>query len=137
MKHTSLRVLMIVTIVSASLACSTLLPTEAPPTPNYIFTPSLVKLVIEPGSLPGGQVGAAYEARINVRDMVTPISSMSISDGTLPPGLELVFVDGEDGATLSGVPTETGTYTFTVFVACFATMVVGQSGQREYVVVVE
>jgi hypothetical protein len=51
--------------------------------------------------------------------------------------LNLVFVDGEDGAKISGVPEETGTFTFTVGVSCFSTMVVGQTAEKEYVIVVE
>jgi len=46
-------------------------------------------------------------------------------------------VDGVDGAKISGVPEETGTFTFTVSVSCFSTMVVGQTAEKEYVIVVE
>ena len=48
-----------------------------------------------------------------------------------------MFVDGEDGAKVSGVPEETGTFTFTVFFSCFGTMVSGQTGEKEYTIVVE
>jgi len=140
MKHKSLRILSAVSIVMMSLACSVFTRftrSEATPTFNYIFTPVLTPLKIEPDSMPNAQTGVEYEVEIRVSDNVTPVDNVSISSGTLPAGLELVFVDGVDGAKISGVPEETGTFTFTVSVSCFSTMVVGQSAEREYVIVVE
>jgi hypothetical protein len=78
-----------------------------------------------------------YEVEIRVSDNVTPVNNVSVSSGTLPAGLELVFVDGVSGAKISGVPEEKGTFPFTVGVSCFSTMVVGQSAEKEYVIVVE
>jgi hypothetical protein len=140
MKHKSLRILLAVSIVMMSLACSLFTRfthTEATPTFNYIFTPVLTPLKIEPDSLPKAQTGVEYEVEIRVSDNVTPVNNVSVSSGTLPAGLELVFVDGVDGAKISGVPEETGTFTFTVSVSCFSTMVVGQTAEKEYVIVVE
>ena len=140
MKHKSLRILLAVSIVMMSLACSVFTRftrTEATPTFNYIFTPSTISLKIEPDSLPNAQTGVEYEVEIRVSDNVTPVNNVFISNGTLPAGLELVFVDGEDGAKIGGVPEETGTFTFTVVVGCFSTMVVGQTVEKEYVIVVE
>jgi hypothetical protein len=140
MKHKSLRILSAVLMVTISLACSvfTRFPrAEATPTSNYIFTPSTTPLKIEPDSLPNAQTGVEYDVEIRVSDNVTPLSSVSISSGTLPAGLELVFVDGEDGVKISGVSEETGTFTFTVFVSCFGTMVSGQTAEKEYALVVE
>jgi hypothetical protein len=139
-KHKSLRILSAASIVMMSLACS-LFPrftgVTATPTFNYIFTPSRTRLRIEPESLPNAQTGVEYEVEIRVSDNVTPVNNVSISSGTLPAGLELVFVDHVDGAKISGVPKETGTFTFTVSVSCFSTMVVGQTAEKEYVIVVE
>ena len=129
-----------VSIVILSLACSVFTRftrTEATPTFNYVFTPVLTPLKIEPDFLPKAQTGVEYEVEIRVSDNVTPVNNVSVSSGTLPAGLELVFVDGVDGAKISGVPEETGTFTFTVSVSCFSTMVVGQTAEKEYVVVVE
>jgi len=123
-----------------SLACSLFTRftrVEATPTFNYIFTPVLTPLKIEPDSLPNAQTGVEYEVEMRVSDNVTPVSNVSISSGTLPAGLELVFVDHVDGAKISGVPEETGIFTFTVVVVCFSTMVTGQSAAKEYVIVVE
>jgi len=140
MNHKPLRILLAVSIVMMSLACSVFTRftrPEATPTFNYIFTPVLTPLKIEPDSLPNAQTGVEYEVEIHVSDNVTPVDNVSISSGTLPAGLELVFVDGVDGAKISGVPEETGTFTFTVVVGCFSTMVVGQTAEKEYVIVVE
>ncbi|MGB8984399.1 MAG: putative Ig domain-containing protein, partial [Anaerolineales bacterium] len=90
-----------------------------------------------PDSLPSAQTGVEYEVEIHVRDNVTPLNSVFISSGTLPAGLELIFVDGEDGATISGTPEETGTFTFTVFVSCKGTMVSGQTLEKEFQIVVK
>ena len=120
-----------------SFACSLFTRVEEIPTPNYIFTPVTTPLKIEPDSLPNAQAGAKYLVEVRVSDNVTPLSSVFISSGTLPVGLELVFVDGEDVAKISGVPEETGTFTLTVFVSCKGTMVSGQTGEKEYQIVVE
>ena len=140
MKHKSLRILSAVSIVMMSLSCSLFTRftgAEATPTFNYIFTPSTISLKIEPKSLPNAQTGVEYEVEIRVSDNVTPVNNVSISSGTLPAGLELVFVDHIDGAKISGIPKETGTFTFTVSVSCFSTMVVGQSAEKKYTIVVE
>jgi hypothetical protein len=127
-------------VSTVSFACSLFTRftgAEATPTSNYIFTPSRTPLRIEPESLPHGQTGVEYEVEIRVSDNVTPVNNVSISSGTLPAGLELVFVDHVDGAKISGIPKETGTFTFTVSVSCFSTMVIGQSANKEYTIVVE
>jgi len=138
MKHKSLRILSAVSIVMMSLACSLFTLAEETPTPDpYIFPPVTTPLKIEPDSLPNAQTGVEYKVEIRVSDNVTPLSSVFISSGTLPAGLELVFVDGENGAKISGTPEETGTFTFKVFVSCKGTMVSGQTAEKEYAIVVE
>jgi hypothetical protein len=134
-KSSILAVVLLVSMVS--FACSLFTRVEEMPTPNYIFTPSTTLLKIEPDSLPNAQTGVEYEVEIHVRDNVTPLNSVFISSGTLPAGLELIFVDGEDGAKISGTPEETGTFTFTVFVSCKGTMVSGQTLEKDFQIVVE
>jgi len=128
-------VMLLVSMVSFS--CSLFTHAEEIPTPNYIFTPSAIPLKIEPDSLPNAQTGVEYKVDIRVSYNVTPVSSVSISSGKLPAGLTLVFVDHVDGAKISGVPEEAGTFTFTILAGCFGTMVSGQSAEKEYVIVVE
>ena len=131
-------ILSMVLIVMVTLACSLFTRAQETPTPDpYIFSEVTTPLKIEPESLPNAQTGVEYEVEILVSDNVTPVSSVFLSNGTLPAGLELVFVDSEDRVTISGAPEETGTFTFTVFVSCVGTMVAGQTGEREYVIVVE
>jgi hypothetical protein len=139
MKSNKSPILVVVLLISTvSFACSLFTRVKETPTPDpYIFPEVTTPLKIEPKSLPNAQTGVEYEVEIRVRDNVTPVNSVSISNGTLPAGLELVFVDHVDGAKISGVPKETGTFTFTVFVSCFGTMVSGQSAEKEYVIVVE
>ena len=124
-------------IVMVTLACSLFTRAQETPTPDpYIFPEVTTPLKIEPESLPNAQTGVEYEVEILVSDNVTPVSSVFLSNGTLPVGLELVFVDSEDSVTISGAPEETGTFPFTVFISCVGTMVAGQTGEREYVIVV-
>ena len=140
MKSNKLFISVVVLLVSmVSFACSLFTQGKAKTsTPDpYIFAPVTTPLKIEPASLPNAQTGVEYEVEIRVSDNVTPVSRMSISNGALPAGLELVFVDHVDGAKISGIPKETGTFTFTVSVSCFSTMVIGQSAEKEYVIVVE
>lgn len=126
MKRRELLVLSItVLIVFASVSC-------------VLFLPSGGDLKFEPDRLPEAQVGVAYEAEIHVTQNRTPVGDFAISKGSLPAGLELVTVEGEeDTAKISGVPAETGTFTFTVSVWCYGTNVSGQTGEKEYSIGVE
>jgi subtilisin family serine protease len=59
--------------------------------------------------LPDGQVGVAYSANLEASGGVTPYN-WTIIDGMLPDGLTL---DSEAGV-ISGTPTKTGTFDFTI-----------------------
>jgi hypothetical protein len=138
-RNRSFTLTMALMISLISFACSLLAPdTPATPTADpYIFPEVTTPLKIEPDSMPNGQIGVEYVSEILISDNVTPINSVFISDGALPAGLELAFVDGEDGAKISGMPVEAGTFTFTIFVSCKGTMVAGQTGEKEYTIIVE
>jgi hypothetical protein len=130
--------------VAVVLACSLfnrnvkVLPTREPePTFEPSFEPVTLPLEIEPSSLPIAHLGLRYEAKLQVKQNVTPVGDISITEGRLPPGLEFVFMEGEDSAVISGIPEETGTYTFTLSVWCFGTQVSGQMLDKEYQIVVE
>lgn len=123
----------------ASLACSwvTFGATPTPePDPCCLSTPS-GPLKFEPESLPAGKAGFKYEAEIRITQNSTPVGDISILKGALPPGLEIVKVEGEDRATIRGLPETAGTFSFTVSVWCYGTMVSGQTGEKEYELVVE
>lgn len=100
------------------------------------FEPITTPLEIEPASLPDAQVGVMYETEIRITQNVTPVGAMEITQGSLPAGLEFVFMDGEDFARLSGIPEEAGTFTFTFFAWCYGTQVSGQTLEKEFQIVV-
>ena len=66
-----------------------------------------VPVVVSPGSLPNGTVGAGYSQTITASGGVAPYS-LAVTAGALPTGLTLT------GGTLSGTPTATGVFNFTV-----------------------
>ncbi|MEP7135358.1 MAG: hypothetical protein ABI904_10540 [Chloroflexota bacterium] len=118
-----------------SFACS-VFTGRLPATPTQeldpIFEPVTDPLVIEPATLPEARKGVMYEAEVHITHNVTPVSDIFIKDGTLPAGLELVFMKGQDAAKISGIPKETGIFSFKLFVGCFGTMVSGQTLETDY-----
>jgi hypothetical protein len=69
--------------------------------PTVTFTPAA-------GALPAGTVGTAYSQTISQTGLSSP--TWSVSAGALPAGLSLNASTGE----ISGTPTATGTFNFTV-----------------------
>jgi uncharacterized protein YhjY with autotransporter beta-barrel domain len=59
------------------------------------------------GALPGALAGAAYSQTITASGGVGPLT-LGVTAGSLPPGLTL------DNGVISGAPTATGTYNFTI-----------------------
>lgn len=78
----------------------------APPPPSITVPP----LVIRNTTLPDGVSGGVYTASIGTQGGNPTSHSFSILTGSLPPGLTL---SGTTGA-ITGVPTATGSFTFTV-----------------------
>ncbi len=66
-----------------------------------------VKLDVLPKSLPAATVGTSYNATLSAAGGTAPVS-FAVTAGALPPGLTL------SGASISGSPTTTGMYTFTI-----------------------
>ena len=64
-------------------------------------------LAVSTTTLPGGAVGAFYSQTLKATGGVPPYAFTN-SAGSLPPGITLT------GAVLSGTPTKTGSYTFTI-----------------------
>src|SRR2546423_5270321 len=99
------RVLMLLTVIACSLlwqGCSavsqsTVIPRPVPPTTAQ--TRNIV--------LPGAIVGSSYEQLLTT---VVPVGALRMSQGQLPPGLKLDIVT----ASISGVPTQAGTFRFPV-----------------------
>jgi len=108
-------------VLFASVACS-------------LFTARRLEFL--PDKLPQGQVGTAYETEIRISGNRTPAGDMFVSEGSLPPGLALTFMKGEDRARITGVPSGPGTFAFKIYVWCYGTQVGGQTGEETYSLVV-
>ena len=72
-------------------------------------------LSFSPSSLPAATVGVAYSQTLTVTNGNTCTFSTS---GTVPPGLSLSFSGLTNTATLSGTPSSSGTFGFTVSASC-------------------
>ncbi|SMB94709.1 Ig domain-containing protein [Deinococcus hopiensis] len=96
----------------ALLACTALLvscgsATTSSSSAGTGTTSSRDPLTFTPSSLPVGYVGEAYKVDIGVTGGAGPYGIRLVS-GTLPPGV------GLQSRQVSGTPTKTGTYTFTL-----------------------
>ena len=81
-------------------------------------------------------MGQLYQVDILVSRNVTPVRNYSISDGSLSPGLQLVMDRTLRIGRIKGTPTQAGTYKITVSVWCLGTNVNGQTGEKQYTLVV-
>ncbi|MEP7342576.1 MAG: putative Ig domain-containing protein, partial [Acidobacteriota bacterium] len=94
-------------------------------TSAYALAINCPTVVVSPASLPNGTTGAAYSQSLSA----TPGSSYTFAvTGTLPPGLSLNSSTG----VLSGTPTTSGSYNFTVTATAFGSC----TGSKSYTVVV-
>jgi hypothetical protein len=94
------------------------------------------ELTFMPEMLPEAQVGQPYNAVIQLSDQHTPAFSMGAPAESLPPGLIGTFDEGKQTYTLSGTPTVAGTYPLIVSAICYGTNVSGQTGEKQYTLVV-
>jgi hypothetical protein len=95
-------------------------------------------LQFSPATLPDAQVGSSYAANITVSQAVTPVGGASVQDGALPAGLDLELAkDPNNTIQISGTPTVSGTFSFTIYVWCRGTNVNGQTATQQYVLVVK
>ena len=68
----------------------------------------------------------------------TAVGGTSVQDGALPAGLGLAVAKAPANTVqISGTPTASGTFTFTVYVWCRGTSVNGQTGTQGYSLVVK
>lgn len=110
-------------ILSATLACR-----DNRPRPPLVFSPDV---------LADATVGQPYSTIIEVSQNVTPVFNFSAPAADLPPGLTIKLRDDHQSATLSGTPTQAGTFKFTVQALCYGTSVNGQAGTKTYTLVVK
>src|ERR1035437_617281 len=95
-------------------------------------------LQFSPATLPDAQVGSPYAATITVSQAATPVGGASVQDGALPAGLDLALAkEPIDTIQVSGTPTVSGTFSFTISVWCYGTNVGGQTATQQYVLVVK
>ena len=111
-------------------------PQSSPTTPPaWTFRPALQ---FSPATLPDAQVGASYAATITVSQTATPVGGASIKDGALPAGLTLALAKQPmNTIQISGTPTVSGTFNFTIYVWCYGTNVSGQTATQAYTLAVK
>lgn len=102
-----------------------------------LFGPPRGPLSFQPDTLPAARAGESYEARITISGNTTPAGEFSISEGALPPGLTLETIQADHSARISGIPVQPGSYKFKVYVWCYGTNVSGQTGEKDYTLVVK
>ncbi|MBI4548082.1 MAG: putative Ig domain-containing protein [Ignavibacteriae bacterium] len=89
---------------------------------SYTLTINCPTITLSPSSLPNGTVGSSYNQTITASGGTAPYS-FNLTSGTLPDGIGL-----SSSGILSGTPTETGSFTFTIT----ATDAQGCSGSKSY-----
>jgi hypothetical protein len=95
-------------------------------------------LEFSPTTLADAQVGSPYAATITVSRAATPVAGAAVQDGALPAGLDLALAkEPEDTIQISGTPSASGTFSFTISVWCYGTQVGGQTATQTYTLVVK
>jgi uncharacterized protein YhjY with autotransporter beta-barrel domain len=94
---------------------------------NYTVDVPAPVIVVNPATLANGTAGQAYAASLSATGAVAPYG-FAVTAGALPPGMTL-----SAGGALSGTPTSSGTFNFTVT----ATDPNGQTGSRAYALVID
>ena len=119
-------------LMMAVIACALLFSVAC-----MLFGPQRGPLQFQPNVLPAAQAGVPYEAKVAISGNVTPAGQFSVPEGALPPGLALETLKGENTGRIFGTPTQAGTFKFKIFVWCFGTNISGQTGEKDYTLVVK
>ena len=125
------------TLSLSTLACQLFSKPDSELTPEPFLQTIRPELVFTPDTLPDAEAGVPYEVTIQISQNETPVGDFQIVEGGLPDGLTYEFVEGEDNARIFGVIRESGTYKFKVSVWCYGTNVSGQTGEKEYTLLVK
>lgn len=72
------------------------------------------QLSITPVTPPPGHLGSPYSLALAAGGSGSAIASWSVASGSLPPGLALAKNQSNTNATISGVPAQVGSFTFTI-----------------------
>lgn len=94
---------------------------------SLLITGTCTALTVNPATLPAGTLGAAYQQTFTTTGGSGPYT-FSVASGALPAGLTLAASTG----MLSGVPTTSGSFAFTIRVVGAG----GCTGQRTYVLTI-
>jgi hypothetical protein len=94
-------------------------------------------LQFSPDTLPDGQVGQAYKVVISLSNQHTPAFNMGAGNDRLPAGLKGTFDQAKQTYTIDGTPTQAGTFSLTISALCYGTNVSGQTGEKEYRLVIK
>lgn len=95
---------------------------------NFVYTPYICPtLTVTPASVPNGTAGVVYNQSLSQTNGLGAVS-YAVTAGTLPPGMTL-----SSGGVISGTPTGTGVYNFTVTV----TDASGCTGSTAYTLTVD
>ena len=125
------------TLLMSTLACQLFSRPDSEPTLEPFFQNTRPELVFTPDTLPDAEAGVPYEVIIQISQNETTVGDFQIVEGGLPDGLTYEFVKGEDNTRIFGVIRESGTYKFKVSVWCYGTNVSGQTGEKEYTLLVK
>lgn len=93
-------------------------------------------LVFKPKQLEPATVGEYYRFQIIVHRNRTPVGSVHLVSGHLPPGFKVPFDETTQVAFIEGMPTTTGTYEFVLGAWSHGTNFGGQEGQHRYRLVI-
>lgn len=94
---------------------------------NYSFVIACPTIQVNPATLPNGTLGVAYSNSVSASGGASPYI-FSVSAGSLPPGLSLASSNG----LISGTPTTSGAYNFTIE-AIDADNCVGSNSYSEFI----
>ena len=124
------RLLVVILLIGAMQGCANTEPSPIPLTPKrFEIRP---ELAFSPSELPEAQLGQPYQATITVSDSETPVFSMALDSGELPPGLMLHYEKNDSTASIEGIPEEAGEFEFAIHAYCYGTNISGQSGVQHY-----
>lgn len=70
----------------------------------------MTDIVYTSTAFPDAVIGVAYEAAIGIKSSASVVSAASVSTGALPTGLSV----NADHSRITGTPTATGVFTFTL-----------------------
>ncbi|VAW72403.1 hypothetical protein MNBD_GAMMA10-2681 [hydrothermal vent metagenome] len=87
-----------------------------------------------PEKLPIAVVGEPYKFELIVEGDGAPIVSVSVIQGELPPGLQLMRQDGEHVFEITGIAQKEGDYAFTIKMTGSGTQCVGPTGEQDFIV---